>query len=303
MQPDGQLCLVTSALRMLVIILGAVSQFVAPAFSQAQPVAEADKDELAYSENDSLCRPLADLYAELQNTHVYADVDTGRRDLAWNWEDRYPEKFAAIGLRQPTPLRDAPHTYVPALSNINVRAENGSSVSTNQDSYAYYRVDLVGDGTLRVVHIEDFQLGGSDQFGTNVWILRPGTDIDAAASREQDDVGAEDRFSPSQLDLAIFFASTPARAVKYGLVKAPYFFDKILSNEERKLPLAKRFLTQPFVGTNSTIQRLFEFRRHYFFIARLGFTALVYRFTEARKIEDVCYVTMDQLAQPTSLRR
>jgi hypothetical protein len=290
-------------LGMIALAIVTVSQAITTARSEVKPNSyDADRLELVYSKNDSLCKRLTKVYAELQQTHIYADLDTGRTDLAWNWEDRYPKKFAAVGINQAAPLRDAIHPYSSPLSVHEVPAESGYLVPTNQRMYAYYRVDMDGDGVLRVVHIEDLPLGGTTLFGTNVWILRPSMDIDPNQIHDQYSVGPKDQLSPDKVDLAIFFAIVPGGAEQYHFIKAPYFFEKILDDRQRKLPVSDRLLSQPYVGGNSTIQRLFEFRSHFYFVARLGFTALVYEFTKDRQIEDVCYVTTRKLSKQKMIR-
>jgi hypothetical protein len=247
----------------------------------AQKVAsDREHVELIYSEEDDLCRPLAGLYDELNHIHHYTESEGSRIDIASpQWEDKYASKFSAIGLDQPKPLNDTLHPF------------------SQSPLHAYYKVDLTDKGVSQLVYVEDERYGGHIEgdlsaFGTNVWIIKPGAEIQMEdyqhAQPTSGEVITTEQPSPSIVELGIFFIGT-AGSGRFRMVPFPYFFNKIVPKRELHLPRQKRRFDLA-IGSNAP-QRLFKFRDEFIFTARTSYlgTAMVYRVMPNGTLADVCY--------------
>jgi hypothetical protein len=219
--------------------------------------------EMLYSEDDTLCRPLARLYNKLSH----------EQPLGHGWEDNYAGLFSAIGLRQPAPLNDALHPF------------------QQTPRQAYYRLQL-GDGQhSQLVFVGDTHSGDRGQFRTNVWIFKPGMDIDGRQFFLPGGGVPGRGFEPSKIKVAVLFwwSSYPEG---YRWIGLPYYFLKITTPAERAAIEADPERPQPVEGLSPsiayTIQRPFIFRRSTIFLAEDGFYFLVYAYNHG-KIDDVCY--------------
>ena len=239
-----------------------------------------------FSANDRLCKPLARLYERLSRVRHYASPEgMVETEFGLSWEDEYSPQFNAIGLEQPQPLNDSMHPFSPALSEGNALvAEDGAHVHFTASLRAYYKVDLVGDRTQQMVSVDDNSIGGHGAFGTDVWILKPGSEAK---------VDSDGWPLPDVVDLGVFFGNAPVEKGAYRHIEMPYYFNKIASPGDRALPAVARARKGNLsIGPPTVVQRLFRFKGRYYFTARqIGLSyALVYRYREMGRIDDVCYL-------------
>ena len=221
---------------------------------------------VAYSADDALCKPLAD---------VYQWIAYGQSHVAFYQEDAFADRFRAISLHAPKSLNDDFHTS-----------------DSGHPKHAYYRVKLAGEARSRVIYLEDHHSVGhyEDDYMTNIWILKPGADVD--------DSGNPYNFGPESVDVAIlpvidtpdFYASWRTTDPRFrAVIQAPFFFTKIASKADLALPENKRAAMVPNIGSGTPymIQRIFLYHGALVILADDKLAFMAYRIKDGA-IDEVC---------------
>lgn len=251
--------------------LGVLSHIVATAFCflfAAHALAETSQDRrvvVLHSEDDALCKPLADLYQW---------IIFGQSKVGFYAEDAFAARFRAIGLHTPKSLDDDLHPSSPGPFK-----------------QAYYRFKFAGEAQPHLVYLEDRPVGHHGDFKTNIWILKPGADVDGQ-KRFIDGYN----FKPESIDLAIllnidsdFVSYWGTDQPNFRMNIGPFFFRKIASQADLALPQPQRALMVPNIGTaiSYSVQRIFLFHDEPIFVADDQLAFLAYRFRDSA-IDEVC---------------
>lgn len=220
-----------------------------------------------YSTEDSLCKPLAELYQW---------IIFGQSKVGFYAEDTFASRFQSIGLLAPKPLDDYLH-----------------ELSPDPIKQAYYRLKFAGEASPRLAYLEDRATDSHGDIKTNVWILKPGADVDGK-KRFIDGYN----FTPESVGLAILLSVDSDFVSYWGTdnpnfrtVRGPFFFKKIAHQDDLALPAVQLPPKVPNVGAGVAyaIQRVFLFHGEPIFLADDQLAFLAYRF-EADSTRDVCYL-------------
>lgn len=217
---------------------------------------------LLYSEDDTLCNRLTDVYDWL----VYHRPDA----QLYDWEDLYASRFAAVGLKQLSPVSSSLYQ----LRNVTPR-------------YLYYKAEFPGEDEPRLIHLEDQPFGRDGAFSTNVWIFKSTVDLASVLSAGT---------SGDQVQVAVLFGSAPT-TVGFKSFGRPYFFKKIMAASDLAVPENVRPSKIPNIGNavRYTIQRIYSFDHQIIILAEDELAFLAYRL-RGGEIDDVCYLaTTDYL--------
>lgn len=252
--------------------------------SLCTPESLCDQVTLMYSEDDSICKPLLQVYQQLWDMRKKKN----RFWLDYYWEDYHPDVFAKAGFVPPPALRDEQHKYISTE-----RSQSGEL------AIVFYKLELDQKVAAQTVLVQDNPFASHGAYSTSVYISKPGEDIstecpqdtvhDAASPDAYGDI-CSTRNSFNQLAFAAdfrFYGEDDIRAET--LIAHEYYFEK--ENTDEKFSHVSHGEIVPIdIGIGkSTIQRVYLFHKQPIFTARVEGNAVVYRIRNGSQMDEVCY--------------
>jgi uncharacterized protein len=261
--------------------------------SLCTPESLCDKVTLMYSEDDSICKPLLQVYQLLRDKNKidkeYKARSKAHPSFKGYWEDYYPEVFIKAGFVPPLPLRDEQHKYIPTESS-----KSGELASV------YYRLKLDQNVAAQTVLLQDYSFAGHGDYSSSVYISKPGEDISTECHQ---DFSLHDSASPdaygeicstrnsfNQLAFAADFRFDGEEDIHAEtLISHEYYFEKENTDEKFSKVLLGEIVPIDIGINNSKIQRVYLFHNQPIFTARVDGDAVVYRIKNSSQMDDVCY--------------
>ncbi len=263
--------------------------------SLCTPQSLCDKVTLIYSEDDSICKPILQVYQQLWDKNKkdkkYKARSQAHPSYKGYWEDYYPEIFIKAGFVPPLPLRDEQHKYIPTEK---------SKPSDLGDSIVFYKLRLDPNVAEQTVLLRDYPFASHGDYSSNIYISKPGEDILTACSQDffSHDAASPDDYRKSCSAGTSYNKLAFATDFRWGgdqdihaetLISDDYYFEKDHTGEEfSKVLLGEIVQTDIGIG-KSTIQRVYLFHNRPIFTARDDGDAVVYRIKNGSQMDDVCY--------------
>ena len=246
------------------------------------PESLCDKVTLMYSEDDLICKPLLQVYQQLQDRNKvdqeYKARSKAHPSFKGYWEDYYPEVFIKAGFVQPPPLRDEHHRYIPTESS-----KSGELASV------YYRLKLDQNVTEQTVLLQDNSFAGHGDYSSSVYISKPGEDISTGCPNAYGKICSTQN-SFNQLAFAADFRFDGEEDIyAETLISHEYYFEKEHTDEKFSKVLLGEINPIEIGINNSAIQRVYLFHNQPIFTARVDGDAVVYRIKNGSQMDDVCY--------------
>jgi hypothetical protein len=236
---------------------------------------------LVYSQDDSICKPLLNMYqrlADLNNQDAeYINRSSEHPSDKWDWENVYSKVFSQSGFREPTHLNDMHH-----------RIQEGAGAKL-------YKLRLDSKVGEQVVLLEDYPFHAHGDYSTDVYISRPNEDIEIQCSLDDFDYLNYTAYvtEPKSTNPDIESACAGKEMTHNKLAFATAFLVPINKSHidasvvvEGKYPLSKigQSLTAPIT------QRLYLFKKRSIFTLRdRSDNAVAYEIKGGNKMADVCY--------------
>lgn len=240
-----------------------------------------------YSEDDSICKPLLNVYQQLW--------DKQKEHRSWRdfyWEDFHPEAFIKARFVPPPPLRDEQHKYVPTRSSM-----------SSEWATVFYRLRLDPNLEAQTVLLKDYPWHIHGGYSSDIYISKPREDISTRCNQDyfaqfmndfRESCGLSKynqlAFATDFNDRADVSEATVPRAET--LTTGKYYFRKSnTAKEYSRIWLGEVGPEDIGIngGTDSLIQRVYLFHKQPIFTARNVGSGLVYRIKNGSQMDDVCY--------------
>jgi len=258
--------------------------------SLCTPASLCDKVTLMYSEDDSICKPLLQVYQQLWVRQ--------KEKRSWQdhyWEDYHSKVFVKAGFVPPPPVRDKQHKYIPTESSMSGELAN-----------VYYKLKLDPNVAEQTVLIRDNPFASHGAYSSSVYISKPEEDISTDCPRDYSSHNADSpdaygaicstRNSFNQLAFAADFRWDGDDDIHAEtLISQTYYFEKENTDEKFSHVLFGKPIPLDIHIGKSTIQRFYLFRNQPIFTANDDGNVVVYRIKNGSEMDDVCYFAANVL--------